>query len=145
MKRRLPVLLLVGAGAALGFGQALDNPRIVERLKLTPAEVTRLEEIRERTGRTVKEARLEMQVLQARLKRLLFGSAVDLKEVEGLLRQAMEWELKLRMAQVTGQVEARRLLGDERWQRLNALTRERDRLRDRDRDPAGAGGRVTRR
>ena len=138
MRRWLPVLLLVGAGAALGYGQALDNPKIVERLQLTPAEVTRLEEIRERIERTVREARLEIRVLQASIKRLLFDPQVDLKEVEGLLRRAMEWELKLRMAQVTGQVEARRLLGDERWGRLNALTRAKERARER--AGADAGG-----
>jgi hypothetical protein len=103
---------------------------------LTPTEITKLEEIRTRSERAVREAKLETEILQARIKRMLYNANVDLKEVEGLMRQAMEWELKQRMARISGQVEARRLLGDDRWAKLNAMSKERQLRRERMKEKA---------
>ena len=131
MRRWTMSIVLICAGALVSFGQGLDNPQVIEKLKLTPTEVTKLEEIRTRSERTAREAKLEIDILQARIKRMLYNATVDLKEVESVMRQAMEWELKQRMAHISGQVEARRLLGDDRWAKLNAMSTERARRQER--------------
>jgi hypothetical protein len=48
----------------------------------------------------------------------LFEEQVNMREVERLLRQSLEWELKERMAQIRRQVELRQLLGDAKYARM---------------------------
>jgi hypothetical protein len=81
----------------------------------------------------VHQSRLEIDVLKAQLKKALFQDPVDMNEVERLLRASLDWEYKLRLAQITRQVEIRKLLGDRKYARLfEALRKQRRDARPRD-------------
>ena len=120
----LCVLVLVAAGAA--YSQDWDNPELLERLGLEEAQMEKIRGIFEETEKLIREARLEIDILRAQLKKLLFQEQVNMREVERLLRQSLDWELKERMAQIRRQVELRELLGDGRYARLiEAMERRR--------------------
>jgi hypothetical protein len=122
------VILFVVLGlVAVGFsyGQDWDNPEVLERLDLDEEEVERIREIFERTEREIREARLEIDVLRAQLRKILFEEQVNMREVERMLRQSLDWELKERMAQIRRQVELRELLGDAKYARMSQVLERR--------------------
>jgi hypothetical protein len=68
---------------------------------------------------------VEIDVLRAQLRKLLFEEQVNMQEVERMLRQSLEWELKQRMAQIRRQVELRELLGDTKYARMSQAIEKR--------------------
>jgi hypothetical protein len=99
-----------------------SDPQLVRHLELTPLETARLQSIHQEAERAIREARLELDIYRARIKRVLFQRKVDLEVVERLLRESMDWELRARLAEVVREVRGRELLGDERWARLLRFT-----------------------
>jgi septal ring factor EnvC (AmiA/AmiB activator) len=134
MKKRFALAgLLLCLGLALAFGQDAGDRKIWTRLGLSDEEITRLTATFDRTERTVHQSRLEIEVLKAQLKKVLFQDPVDMNEVERLLRASLDWEYKLRLAQITRQVEVRQVLGDRKYARLfEALRKRRQDARPRD-------------
>ena len=133
MKRLMIVLVLGLLAAGFSYSQDWDNPEILERLDLKEAEVQETQEIFEKTEREIREARLEIDVLRAQLRKLLFQEQVDMREVERLLRQSLDWEFKERMAQIRRQVELRELLGDAKYARMTQAFQRRQ-LADREQE-----------
>ena len=125
MKRLMLIVALGLLAAGFSYGQDWDNPEILERLDLDEEEVEKIREIFEQTEREIREARLEIDVLRAQLRKLLFEEQVNMREVERLLRQSLDWELKERMAQVRRQVELRQLLGDAKYARMTQAVERR--------------------
>jgi hypothetical protein len=124
--KRLILLVVVGLlVAGFSYGQDWDNPEVLERLDLEEEEVEKIREIFERTEREIREARLEIDVLRAQLRKLLFQEQVNMREVERMLRQSLDWELKERLAQIRRQVELRELLGDAKYARLTQVVERR--------------------
>jgi hypothetical protein len=121
------MLFVVMGLLAVGFsyGQGWDNPEVLERLDLDEQEVEKIREIFEKTEREIREARLEIDVIRAQLRKLLFEAQVDMREVERMLRQSLDWELKERMAQIRRQVELRELLGDAKYARMTQAMEKR--------------------
>ena len=126
MNRRFALTgLLLCLGLVLAFSQEAGDRKVWTRLGLSEEEITRLTAIFDRTERTVHQSRLEIEVLKAQLKKTLFQDPVDMNEVERLLRASLDWEYKLRLAQITRQVEVRQLLGDRKYARLFEALRKR--------------------
>jgi len=119
--------LLLAAGAA--FAQTGEDRRIWQELGLSEEQNEQARAIVERTQKSVREARAEIDVLKAELRRLLLREQVDMAQVEKQLRASLEWEYRLRLAQISRQVELRRLLGDQTFSRLMLAIRERQRGR----------------
>ena len=126
MKRAVLIIVLVLLAVGFSCGQDWENPEFLERLGLEEEEVQRIREIFEETERAIRQARLEIDVLRAQLRKVLFEEQVNMREVERMLRQSLEWELKERMAQIRRQVELRELLGDAKYARMSqAMERRR--------------------
>jgi hypothetical protein len=132
--KRLIIFAVLGLLAAgFSYGQDWDNPEVLDRLDLKEDEVAKVREIFEETEREIREARLEIDVLRAQLRKLLFQEQVNMREVERLLRQSLDWEFKERMAQIRRQVELRELLGDAKYARMTQAA-ERRQLLQRDQE-----------
>ena len=132
----VPLLLLAPQG--------VDSPEALKKLGLDDQEIERIKEIQAAADKTIAEVRVELNLLKARLEKLLFDVNVDMREVEKLLRASMEWKLKAELAEIKRRVELRKLFGEERWPRfLRALKRWRS--RDRAMIPGGEGKPETRR
>ena len=112
MRKAVFIFLLSLTVVAFAHSQDWDNPEVLQRLGLDEAELDSIRGIFEETEKGIREARLEIDVLRAQLRKLLYVEQVDMREVERLVRQSLEWELKERMAQIRRQVELRKLLGD---------------------------------
>jgi len=127
MRRTALIAVVLAACAGTLFAQDSAAPQFLAEAGLSEQEVKELTRVFDETEAAIREARVEMDVLKAQLRRLLFKEAekVDMREVERLMRSSLEWELKERMAQVRRQVELRRVLGDRRYARLGEQLRER--------------------
>jgi len=129
--RRTVVICLLGL-IAVGFAysQDWDNPQLLKRLDLGEEEIANIREIFEKTEKEIREARLEIDILKAQLRKLLFQQQVNMREVERLLRDSLEWEMKERMAQIRRQVQLRTLLGDTKYARLTEAVEARRRVQE---------------
>jgi Spy/CpxP family protein refolding chaperone len=124
--KRIPVtalFLLFGAGLAFSL-DGIEAP-LLERLGIPQEDIERIEEIRYDAQKTVRAAQAELEIYRARLKKLLLDAQADLREVEALLREAMSWELKIRLTQIEQELQIRRLLGEENWDKLVRALRAR--------------------
>ncbi len=138
MKRKAVAVLLLALAAGAAFAQTDEDRRVWQKLGLSEEQIGQAREIFERADKVVREARAEIDVLKAELRRLLLREPVDMEQVEKQLRASLEWEYRLRLAQIRRQVDLRRLLGDETYARLMQALRER-RHRGRMGDPWGDG------
>ena len=125
MKRLSLAVVLVLLVAGLAPAQDWENPELLERLNLDEQQIEQIREIFESTEREIQAARIEIDILKAQLRKLLFEAEVNMREVEQLLRRSLEWELKARIAQIERQVELRELLGDKRYARLSEAMQRR--------------------
>jgi hypothetical protein len=138
MRRAFIAVLLLVLAAAAATSQDWEDPQVWRKLGLTEEEVGRARAIYERTEQVIREAQVELDVLKAEMRRLLYREQVEMAAVEKQLRASMEWEYRLRLAQITRQVELRRLLGDRKYARLMEEVRER--RREARGGDGGAGG-----
>jgi hypothetical protein len=127
MKRLAAILFLVAIATGFAFGQDWEIPEVLERMGANEEQIETVVEIFEETEREIQEARLEIEILKAQLRKLLFQEAVNMREVERLLRDSLDWELKERMAQIRRQVELRKVLADRMYARLMKRMQERRR------------------
>ncbi len=131
--KRLSVIVFLGVIAtALAFGQDWEIPEALERMGLSEEQIETVMEVFEQTEHEIQEARLELEILKAQMRKLLFQEGVDMREVERLLRNSLDWELKERMAQIRRQVELRSVLGDRMYARLMERMQERRRWEEND-------------
>ena len=146
MKRPMFIVFLGLLTVAFSYGQDWDNPEVLKRLDLNEAEVEKVRDIFEQTEKDIREARLEIDVLRAQLRKLLFEEQVNMREVERILRQSLDWELKERMAQIRRQVELRQLLGDTKYARMTQNVERRRLLQEKqERSSREEAGRADRR
>ncbi len=130
--------LILGLTVATAFSQDLGDRQVWRKLGLTEEEISRSGAIYDRSEKSIREARVEIDVLKAEIRRVLYRDPVDMPEVEKLLRGSLEWEYRLRLAQIARQVELRRLLGDAQYARLMEAVRMR-RARADDGEGNGSG------
>ncbi len=138
MKRKMVAALLLALAAGAAFAQTDEDRRLWQKLGLNDQQIGQVREIFERTDKVVRESRAEIDVLKAELRRLLLHEPVEMAQVEKQLRSGLEWEYRLRLAQIRRQVDLRQLLGDETYARLMQALRDR-RHRGRAGDPWGDG------
>ena len=122
-KKTIIAVLLTCFLAAAGFTQDFNNPQIMEKLGLTQEQVTQLTRIHEEAEKIIRAAQLDIDIERAQLKKLLFQSNVDLRQVERRLKSILDLEYKLRLAEITREVKARKVIGDKEWARLTQMIR----------------------
>lgn len=125
MKKIIFVVLLTGFLAAAGFTQDFNNPQVMEKLGLTEEQATQLTRIHEEAEKIIREAHLDIEIQKAELKKLLFQSNVDLRQVERKLKSILDLEYKLRLEEITREVKARKVIGDKKWAQLTHMIRAR--------------------
>ncbi len=118
MKRFIVAAILLAFAGAAAFSQEVKDRQFWQNLGLSDSQIDQATAIYDRTQKDVREARVELDVLKAELRRALYQGATDMTQVEKLLRSSMDWEYKLRLAQISRQVELRKLLGDRLYARL---------------------------
>lgn len=94
------------------------NEQVLKKLGFTDSEINGLIKIKEDSQRVIINARAELDIYRAELKKLLISPDVNMKDVEKILKKSMNWELKLRIAQIRQQVDSRKLVGEKKWVKL---------------------------
>jgi len=131
MKKILAFLIIMLVAGGMAFSQkAVNNTnlqsgynaQVLKKLGFTDSEINGLIKIQEDTQRVIVNARAELDIYKAELKKLLLSPDVNMKDVEKILKDSMNWELKLRMAQIKQQVDSRKLVGEKKWVRLVRYT-----------------------
>ncbi len=116
--------LATAAGAqSVRFGPRRVHSAVPE-FRLDRAELDRIVEILEKGEGDIVKARAEIQVIQARIARLLLEKDPPLDEIGRLVRESLDWEYKIRMAQIERQAGIRAIVGDDRWSVLFRLGRD---------------------
>ena len=111
------VLLLTISMFAIAQDQSSTSD-LANRLGVSEDDLEIIERFQREKNRIVIPARAQIQVLQADLTHLLTLERTDLSEVESLLRQSLEYELQIRMAEIRLQLSVRDSLGRQKWTRL---------------------------
>jgi hypothetical protein len=105
-----------------GYGLA-EARKDFRQLALEEDEVRRIKELLDSDSRELGQGRAEIRELQARLARLMLDEKPDKAIIEKTVRQSLEVEFRIRMAQIDRNLALRELLGDRRWAALSRLSR----------------------
>jgi LPS O-antigen subunit length determinant protein (WzzB/FepE family) len=130
LKKTAALCIVIAVAATVVWAQDFQEEALLRRLDIEKAEYDRILEINRSTQMTAQEAAAEQKILQARLEKLLLNPDPDIREIEDLLRESLEWKLKVEMARIKQSIEMRKILGEDRWLRFLRLRKE---FRQRDR------------
>jgi hypothetical protein len=147
MKRLMIVAVLLAGLSATAMAQDIDrffdNPKVRQQLSLTDKEVQDLQKIWDDAHQQIQLANADRDVKASELKRLLLENPVNMASVQKTLRDAMDIEYRIRLAQVDMAVKMKALLGDKRWADVQRYARAlRNRVRNLRRDDRGPDGRA---
>jgi hypothetical protein len=145
MKRIIVALGILALAVSTAGAQDAVQAQLVKRLGLTNQQAEQFVAIYADSAADLAKARAEINVQKAVLAKLLLDVNVNDREVEKVLRQAMEAELQARLVQIRRELAARKLIGDRRWIQLRELLRrlKAQKAREAARDAQGrqaAGG-----
>lgn len=118
-----PLLFL--AGLVLLGGELIAQPNLgqeVRRLGLTEAEITEVVKVVRETQTDLLKAQAESRVVQANLGRLLLEDAPSKAQIEKLLREGLEWDLKAKAIRIDRSLKIRSIVGKDRWATLSHLS-----------------------
>ena len=142
MKRLLIAAALLAGVSFAAMAQDIDrffaNDRARKQLNLTDQEVQALQKAWDDTHQKLQIAKADRDLKAAELKRLLLENPVNMNAVQKSLREAMDVEYAIRLAQIELAVKMKDILGDKRWADVQRYLRGlRMRLRSPDRDGRG--------
>jgi hypothetical protein len=123
MKRIIVVLGILALVASTAGAQDAVQAQLVKRLGLTDQQAEQFVAIYGDSAADLAKARAEINVQKALLAKLLLDVNVSDREVEKVLRQAMEAELQARLVQIRRELATRKLIGDRRWIQLREMLR----------------------
>jgi hypothetical protein len=118
MKRIIISLILLLAVMPILVSQPWDRVGALKKLGVTEEQIKKIIEIDKEGENQKHQAQVELNLLRAQLEKVLFSVDVDMKEVEKLLRGAMDWRVKIELAEIRKRVETRKIVGETVWQEL---------------------------
>jgi hypothetical protein len=135
------ILFLTIAGGIFAQSGAVDRETLgsLERLRFTEEEVLAISEIQESYFESIRLPGAELEVLRAQISRELLAGEPDLREIERLIRQGLDFEVEIRMSEIRREFAMQDLLGPRRWAQMKQLARQ---LAQRQVDLAALGERL---
>lgn len=90
--------------------------RLLEAATTLPnAKIQRAAQITGNFSAQLKKYQAEIDVRKAELTRVLLDTHPDMKQVERILKEALNWEYRMRLGEIERDVEVRNVLGDRGW------------------------------
>lgn len=99
-----------------------DLGQEVRRLDLTEAQITAVVQVIRDTRPELLKAQAESRVVQANLARLLLEDAPGKAQIDKLLREGLEWDLKAKALRIDRSLKIRAIVGKDRWAGLSHLS-----------------------
>lgn len=112
------------AGAQGMRGKGAPMGSALRDFKLEQAEIDKIEEVLKTSEEAIAKAKAEIQVVQAKVARLMLEKDPSTEQIGALVKESLDWEYKVRMAQIERQVAIRQIVGDERWSLMFRIWRE---------------------
>lgn len=131
--RLLPALFLIAALAALPAFADLDdrwwsNPRVVERLNLSPEQVKQIEDIGYKQGESMIDLRADLAKANLDLVRLLDAPALDDAAVADAIDRVVAAKCQMARAELESRAAIAKVLDQDQRMKLMALA---DAVRER--------------
>jgi tellurite resistance protein len=123
MKRIIVMLGIMAVAATLAGAQEAVRNQLAKRLGLTEQQADTFIAIYDDSAVDLAKARAEVNVQKAQLAKLLLDVDVSDRDVEKVLRQAVDAEVQVRMIQIHRELAARKLIGERRWIQLREMLR----------------------
>lgn len=122
-----------GAGSLQQVMAELATPdgriRVLAAMTGIPeAQLKQAEKIYQDAQQEMKTDQAEIDVRKAELTRALIDEKPNMTNVQDLLHQGLDWEYKLRLAQIQRDLRVRQLLGDTNWTEYRTAVQLLDRL-----------------
>ncbi len=95
-----------------------EDTGLYERLGLSEQQTARIQDTIAREDKVMREAQAELNIRRAQLERLLLDTDPDMKQVERLLQQTVDWKVRSEMAAIRLRVEVRKIVGEQKWDQL---------------------------
>ncbi len=95
----------------------------LERLRFSEEEIEAINEVQNRFVESRRIPTAELEVLRAQISREMVEQNPDLEEIEDLIRQGIEFEIQLRMAEIRRGIELQEILGQRRWAQMKQFGR----------------------
>jgi len=124
MKRVVAFCIVIVVVSMAVWAQNFPEEALLKRLDIEEAEYDKILEINRSTQMTAQAAAAEQKILQARLEKLMLNPDPDMGEIEALLRESLEWKLKMELAHIKRSIEIRKILGEDQWLRFLRLRKE---------------------
>ena len=116
------LFLLGGFLILTTLANSQDNQRqggdLWTRLEVSEEEREQINVIEATHRTTNQEAKAEIEILRAEIKKASLTVEPNMTEVEDLIRRELTWVFKTRVAQVKFNTEIRKVLGEERYFRM---------------------------
>ncbi|MBN1412713.1 MAG: hypothetical protein JW969_17830 [Spirochaetales bacterium] len=98
---------------------------LLKKLGVTDDQIKQIQDVNDPLDKQQREAKVELKIVRAQLEKALFDVNVNYSQVEKLLRDAMEWRIKIEMAEIRKRVEMRKIVGEDVWQQLIKIQEQR--------------------
>ncbi|AHC13620.1 hypothetical protein [Salinispira pacifica] len=126
--KRIAIILLILSSAAAVWAED-NSPEAellgsLERLGITEDELSTITEIQQEYADSRNIPMAEIEILRARVSRELLADEPDLREVENLIRESLDYELEIRMAEIVRELGMQQVLGPRRWALIKQLNRQ---------------------
>ena len=106
------------------FPQSWNDAKLLKSFSLSDEDIQKIKQFNREANKEVKKAQLELDIIEAQLRRLLADEDANLKQVEKLLRSASEFNIQEKMAKIKREVQIKKLIGSEKWGLIvNAMER----------------------
>jgi len=90
--------------------------RLLEAATTLPnGKIQRAAQITRNFSDQLKKYQAEIDVRKAELTRVLLDTHPDMKQVERILKEALNWEYRMRFGEIERDVQVRNVLGDRGW------------------------------
>lgn len=120
-----PILCIFLCAALVAPAMAQGDARQdLKRLNLTDQQMEQVTKTVAQARPDLDRARAELKVVQAQLARLLLEDNPAKADIEKLVRQAQEWEFKIKMLKIDQSLKLRSVVGKDKWAGLSALARK---------------------
>lgn len=90
----------------------------LKNIGLSDPEIAKIKEIYGKYDKEKKLAIAELNIYKAKIEKELLAENVNITEIEKLLRESHEWKIKAEMAEIKIRVETKKLLGEDKWQKM---------------------------
>ncbi len=117
MKKKLLVFAII-VFTATGLAANTMDKKFQERYNLSDQQIEQIKKVQAESEEKKKQAESELKLQKAMLERELIQEKVDMKKVEKIMRDSLEYQLKIQMADIEKRVKTREIMGTENYDKM---------------------------